>query len=93
MTTTMTSRNQPETIIAQALLPDVIERYPGTRAVFDRYGLRGGVWGIRWILPTAAPRRYQQPDWFIHTRVCFSLSVCHILHGDKLLDLSAYRGR
>lgn len=41
MTTTMTSRNQPETIIAQALLPDVIERYPGTRAIFDRYGLQG----------------------------------------------------
>ncbi|HLA12658.1 MAG TPA: DUF1858 domain-containing protein [Pyrinomonadaceae bacterium] len=37
----MTSTNQPETISAQALLPDVIERYPATRAVFDRYGLQG----------------------------------------------------
>ncbi len=28
-------------ITAEAFLPDVIARYPSTRAVFDRYGLHG----------------------------------------------------
>src|SRR5215470_3871603 len=30
-----------DSITADSLLPDVIERYPSTRGVFDHYGLRG----------------------------------------------------
>ena len=34
-------QNRTLAISAGALLPDVVKEYPGTRAVFDRYGLRG----------------------------------------------------
>src|SRR5215213_4755989 len=37
----MNTRNTTPTITANAFLPDVISQYPGTRAVFDRYGLHG----------------------------------------------------
>lgn len=30
-----------ETITAEVFLPEIVERYPSTRAVFDRYGLKG----------------------------------------------------
>ena len=33
--------NKPVTITADSLLPDVVSLYPSTRAVFDRYGLKG----------------------------------------------------
>jgi len=33
--------NKVDTITAEAFLPDVVKRYPTTRAVFDRYGLHG----------------------------------------------------
>jgi uncharacterized protein involved in response to NO len=33
--------NRIDSITAEAFLPDVITRYPATRAIFDRYGLRG----------------------------------------------------
>jgi uncharacterized protein involved in response to NO len=37
----MDSQNRTLAISADALLPDVVKQYPGTRAVFDRYGLHG----------------------------------------------------
>lgn len=37
----MGAQNRTSSIRADALLPDVIHQYPGTRAVFDRYGLHG----------------------------------------------------
>lgn len=37
----MGPQNRTFLISAEALLPDVVTRYPGTRAVFDRYGLHG----------------------------------------------------
>jgi uncharacterized protein involved in response to NO len=33
--------NRLDSITAEAFLPDVVTRYPATRAVFDRYGLHG----------------------------------------------------
>jgi uncharacterized protein involved in response to NO len=35
------TQNKNPSITADAFLPDVIAQYPSTRAVFDRYGLRG----------------------------------------------------
>jgi hypothetical protein len=35
------TQNKNDSITADAFLPDVIEQYPPTRAVFDRYGLKG----------------------------------------------------
>jgi uncharacterized protein involved in response to NO len=37
----MRLQNRTLAISADALLPDVVTQYPGTRAVFDRYGLHG----------------------------------------------------
>lgn len=37
----MNTREKTPTISADSLLPDVVARYPLTRAVFDRYGLQG----------------------------------------------------
>jgi uncharacterized protein involved in response to NO len=37
----MDTQNRTPTITAGSFLPDVISRYPATRAVFDRYGLQG----------------------------------------------------
>ncbi|HEU4794567.1 MAG TPA: DUF1858 domain-containing protein [Pyrinomonadaceae bacterium] len=37
----MPEPNRSPAITADALLPDVVTQYPGTRAVFDRYGLHG----------------------------------------------------
>lgn len=37
----MRLQNRNLAISADALLPDVVTQYPGTRAVFDRYGLHG----------------------------------------------------
>ena len=37
----MDIQNRTSAITADALLPDVVTQYPGTRAVFDRYGLHG----------------------------------------------------
>ncbi|HEX5882905.1 MAG TPA: DUF1858 domain-containing protein [Pyrinomonadaceae bacterium] len=37
----MGEQNTTPAITADALLPDVVTQYPGTRAVFDRYGLHG----------------------------------------------------
>lgn len=37
----MDIQNRTATIIAESYLPDVVSRYPATRAVFDRYGLQG----------------------------------------------------
>ena len=37
----MPEPNRSPAITAGALLPDVVTQYPGTRAVFDRYGLHG----------------------------------------------------
>lgn len=37
----MGTEDRTSSISADALLPDVVTQYPGTRAVFDRYGLRG----------------------------------------------------
>ena len=37
----MDNQNTIPTITADALLPEVLSQYPGTRAVFDRYGLHG----------------------------------------------------
>ena len=37
----MGSQNRTSSISAEALLPDVVKQYPGTRAIFDRYGLHG----------------------------------------------------
>jgi len=33
--------NEPEKITAEMFLPEMVERYPATRAVLDRYGLHG----------------------------------------------------
>ena len=37
----MGPQSRTGTIGADALLPDVVKQYPGTRAVFDQYGLHG----------------------------------------------------
>lgn len=37
----MNTQNPTPAITANAFLPDIISQYPGTRAVFDRYGLHG----------------------------------------------------
>src|SRR5687768_11030024 len=37
----MDIQNRTPTITAESYLPDVVSRYPSTRAVFDRYGLHG----------------------------------------------------
>ena len=37
----MKTPNKNESITADAFLPEIIEQYPTTRAVFDRYGLKG----------------------------------------------------
>src|SRR5215212_1811059 len=37
----MDNRNKTPTITADAFLPDVLAEFPGTREVFDRYGLYG----------------------------------------------------
>jgi hypothetical protein len=49
------SMGRNEMISADALLPDVVKQYPGTRAIFDRYGLHGcgGQFGPR-----------ERIDWF-----------------------------
>ena len=37
----MEIQNRTATITAESYLPDVVSRYPSTRAIFDRYGLKG----------------------------------------------------
>src|SRR5678816_1464619 len=37
----MDTKNKTPTIAADSFLPDVVSHYPATRAVFDRYGLKG----------------------------------------------------
>jgi uncharacterized protein involved in response to NO len=37
----MDIQHRPPAITAESYLPDVVSRYPATRAVFDRYGLKG----------------------------------------------------
>ena len=37
----MEIENRTTTVTAENYLPDVVSRYPATRAVFDRYGLQG----------------------------------------------------
>ena len=51
----MGSQNRTSLISADALLPDVVKQYPGTRAIFDRYGLHG-------CGGTDGPR--ERIDWF-----------------------------
>src|SRR5687768_17286700 len=48
----MDTRNRTPTITGDAFLPEVLGQYPGTRAVFDRYGLHGcgGTWWIPLLL-------------------------------------------
>lgn len=51
----MGSQNRTSLISADALLPDIVKQYPGTRAIFDRYGLHG-------CGGTDGPR--ERIDWF-----------------------------
>src|SRR5689334_15069169 len=41
MVTTTQTTDTTDTITADTMLPDVLRRHPGARAVFDRHGLRG----------------------------------------------------